>query len=307
MTLRPFVSASRRTDLPAWYSEWLISRIRAGSCRVRNPFRPSQEWVVDLSPDAVQAIFFWTRNPEPLLPYLAEIHSRGHRTIFQFTVTALPAELEPGLPPLQRRLDAFWRLADMVGPERVWWRYDPIIIGRAWTPHWHCQAFASLAERLQGATHRVTLSLVDWYRKTERRLVPAEARYGPFSRVDDSSLEGLALATELAALAAAHGMRAVACCEPGWATAGVESAACIDGRAAAEIFGFEAESLTDPGQRPACRCAPSYDIGAPHTCLGGCLYCYATSSHRRAQESFAQHDPRLAELLPLRTTVEKDA
>lgn len=306
MAHRLFVSASRRTDIPAWYSDWFIRRIRAGSCRVRNPFRPSQEWVVDLSPEAVKAVFFWTRNPAPLLPHLPEIHGYGHRTIFHFTVTALPPEMEPGLAPLKERIAAFRILAQTIGPERVWWRYDPIILSPVWTPEWHCEAFSTLAQQLRGATNRVTFSLVDWYRKTARRLEPAAARFGPFARADDQAPEGRALVARLAAIAALHNMRPVACCEPGWAEAGVDSAPCIDAVAAGDLFGFEAETTRDPGQRTHCQCAPSFDIGAPHTCLGGCLYCYATSSHRRAQDAFAHHDPSLEGLHALHTTVEKD-
>jgi hypothetical protein len=306
VTTRPFVSASRRTDLPAWYSQWLVNRIHAGFCLVHNPFKPSQQWRVDLTPEAVQALFLWTRNPRPLMPHLPAIHALGHRTVFQVTVTPYPTVMEPGLPPLSERIETLRELAGMVGAQRVWWRYDPIILGSAWTPDWHCRQFTRLARSLAGTTQRVTLSLVDPYHKTRRRLLPLKDTLGLDLETQPGDPAVVALVSQLAAIAADHGMRPVSCCEPDWAATGIAAAPCIDGAAVTRIFDLSVPEQRDPGQRQHCLCAPSFDIGAPQSCLGGCRYCYATSSHERARVAHAAHNPLGEALFPFRGTTQKD-
>ncbi len=306
MAERPFVSASRRTDIPAWYAPWFMGRVRAGYCRVRNPFRPSQSWRVALSAEAVRTLFFWTRHPGPMLPFMDELEGYRLPSLFHVTVTGLHPAIEPFPVALEARLDAIRSLAATIGPERVWWRYDPIVLSPVLSPDWHRENFRRLADALAGSTSRVTLSLVDWYRKTERRMKPLEPQLGPFARHAGDEPEVLALVADLAAAARARGMLPVSCCEPAWREAGIEPGACIDAQAAGRLFGFAVDAGTDPGQRPHCRCAPSWDIGAPHTCPGGCLYCYSTSSHSRALEAGRRHRPDDEYLVPLAWNSSKD-
>jgi DNA repair photolyase len=239
---------------------------------------------VSLAPEDVQALFFWTRFPEPLLVHLRELDDLGFRTVFHVTVTGLPPDLEPFPHPLDRRIAAVQALAERIGPGRVWWRYDPIVAGDVLTPAWHEDTFGKLAEALSGSTTRVTLSLLDWYRKTERGLRRV-ADLSAFARQDGTEPEVVRLVSALAAKAAASGMHAVSCCEPALAAAGVASGACIDAAAVHRLFGIPRVEGTDPGQRPGCRCAPSYDIGTANTCRGGCVYCYATHPHGREQSA----------------------
>lgn len=287
---RPFISASRRTDIPAWYAPWFMNRVRAGWCRTRNPFRPTQTFRISLDPKRVKAIFFWTRWPTPMLPHLRELTSMGHRFIFHVTLTGLPAPLEPERWSEKERIGAMRALADAVGRERVWWRYDPIILGEQLSTSQHLSAFARLSAELADATSRVTMSMVDWYRKTERRTARVEATTGKLHRLDGSEKRVVTLARALGEIARTHGIEPFSCCEPGFARAGIPHGACIDGAAVDRIFGTKTVAGRDPGQRAHCRCAPSYDIGANTTCLGGCLYCYSTSSHERALSNHARHD-----------------
>jgi DNA repair photolyase len=288
---RLFISASRRTDLPAWYSDWLVNRLRAGFCEVANPFNAKQVSRVSLLPADVRTLFLWTRWPVPLLPHLDEIERLGHRTIFLVTLTGLPAALEPFPHSPESRLEAIRRLAVRIGPERVWWRYDPIILGDRLDAAWHTDNFSRLVAALCGSTRRVHLSLLDWYRKTERRLEPVLAQTGPLHHLEGAEPHVLDLVRRLGDLARRHGMDPCSCCEPWFEQAGVAAGSCIDGPAAGRLFGFDCPPGGDPGQRPHCRCSPSFDIGANHTCISGCLYCYATSSHESALRRHAAHDP----------------
>jgi hypothetical protein len=287
-----FISASRRTDIPAWYTPWLMNRIRAGFCRVRNPFRPSQVREVALTAGRVEGIFFWTRWPGPLLPHLDELEERGYRTVFHVTVTGLPAELEPHPVPEAERIASMVELAGRVGRERVWWRYDPVVVGSGLDEEYHLAQLERLAGLLAPAAGRVTLSLLDWYRKTERRMnqTPMNREKG-FLRMEGDEAAVLDLVGKLAERARAAGIRPVSCCEPAWAQAGLDCGACIDGAAFSGLFARPVPHGRDPGQRPDCRCSPSIDIGAVDTCVGGCVYCYATRSHETALAAHREHLP----------------
>lgn len=288
------ISASRRTDIPAFYSQWFMERIRQGGCAVPNPFNPQQVSQVSLGPDNVEAIVFWTRNPAPLQPHLAELDERGYRYLFQFTLTGYPALLEPHLPTLPQLLDTFRRLADQVGPERVLWRYDPILLSNLTPLDWHRQQVARLAQTLEGYTTRLTVSLFDPYRKALRRL----AKLGPSLQVQvpEGITPGLAaLFTDLAQIAASSGMAIVSCAEP-WDLQpyGIAPGACIDADYIEATLGVSVSHARDKAQRPTCRCAQSKDIGMYNTCRHGCVYCYAINA---APPRHMRHDPLAPSLL----------
>ncbi|MDQ7793310.1 MAG: DUF1848 domain-containing protein [bacterium] len=270
------VSASRRTDIPAFYAEWLLNRLRAGYCLTSNPFNPRQVTRVALAPGET-VLVLWTRDPRPLLPALPELE--GFRHYFLFTLTAYPRHLEPGLPPLGQLVASFSRLSRLIGPRRVIWRYDPIILSRELDAAYHLQAFTALARALEGATERVVVSFLDPYPRVMRRL---KVNRDP----PDPDLLG-----RLAGIAGEHGIRLQTCAE------GLEpEGKCVDDGLVSELSGVAVPARKDPGQRPACRCVASRDIGAYDTCLHGCLYCYATRG-RAARRNLARHDPRAPWLL----------
>ena len=170
------ISASGKTDIPAFYSEWFIRRIRAGYCLVPNPLNAKQVTYVSLCPDEVEAIVFWSKNPNPLIPYLEELDEMGFRYYFQFTLNDYPVSLEPGVPPLHNRLSTFLNLSRRIGTLRVVWRYDPIIISNSTPVEFHVEAFTRLAQTLRNATRRVMISIIDFHRGAERSLSNLEKK-----------------------------------------------------------------------------------------------------------------------------------
>ncbi len=164
------ISASRRTDIPAFYTPWLMNRIAAGYCTVPNPFNRNQVTRVSLLPEEVAAIVFWTRNPRPLLARLDELDARGFRYYFQYTILDYPRALEPKTPPVDAAVRTFRALADRLGPARVIWRYDPIVLSLATDADFHRQRFAAIARQLRGSTQRVVVSVMDHYKKIAGRL-----------------------------------------------------------------------------------------------------------------------------------------
>ena len=164
------ISASRRTDIAAFYAPWFMNRVRAGFCSVPNPMNRKQVSQISLAPADVDAIVFWTRDPRPLLPHMAELDARGFHYYFQFSLLGYPRQIDPKSPSTRIALNAFRHLAEHIGPERVIWRYDPMVFSAITPPSYHETQFGRLAEELRGSTHRCVVSVVDIYRKLQGRL-----------------------------------------------------------------------------------------------------------------------------------------
>lgn len=279
------VSASRRSDIPAFYAAWFMGRIREGYCLVQNPFNARSYSRVPLSPGDAELILFWTKNPLPLMPYLDELDARGYAYCFSFTVTPYGRDVEPNLPPEAARLDAFAALAARLGPARVDWRYDPILLDSSHPAAWHEDRFGRLCDALAPLTTRCIFSFADPYRHLGGRIKPTEGR------------DMRDMAARLARVASPHALALYTCCERLDLSAfGVRPAACVDPQRIAGILGCPLRLMQDKGQRPGCGCAQSVDIGAYSTCPGGCAYCYATKSAALARSRFATHDPALPSL-----------
>ncbi|WP_328987735.1 DUF1848 domain-containing protein [Thiorhodovibrio winogradskyi] len=296
MSLR-IVSASRRTDIPALYGDWFMNRVRAGWCAVPNPLNSKQVSRVDFVPGET-VIVFWTRWPAPFLRHLDALSARGYPFYFLYTLVDYPRPLEPHAPTCQRSLEVFLRLSERLGPERVIWRYDPIVLSEAMDADFHRERFARIAERLRGATRRVTISIMDDYSKMRgrlRALVAAHPELAPraFVAERDGTLIG-----DLAQLAQAHGMAMQGCAEEidlqPW---GVAPGKCIDDDLIRQLFALKAPGRKDKSQRPVCGCVESRDIGMYDSCTFGCVYCYATRSFDTARRQRAGHDPMAESLI----------
>lgn len=212
------LSVSRRTDIPRWYSEWLLRRLRAGEVLVRNPYRPGQLRRVPLSPAVVDAIVFWTKDPAPLLPWLDELDGMGYRYLFQFTLTPYGPEIEPGLRDKRAIVETFQVLGCRLGRGRVLWRYDPILFTDAIGLAWHEARFRKLCKALSPFTDQVTVSFLDPY--------PGRPMGG---LRPPNALEMQELAAMLGQTAKEYHLSIVACCEAGdFSAHGIGRAACID-------------------------------------------------------------------------------
>lgn len=279
------ISASRRTDIPAFYADWLLNRLQQGYVLVRNPFNPNQVSQVPLAVQAVDCIVFWTKNPAPLLPRLEEIDRLGYRYYFQFTLTACDHSLEQNLPAKAAVSATFRELAQRIGSERVLWRYDPIIFTPVLTPARHLQWFEYLAAQLQGSTHRCTISFLSLYEKCKRNLKGIEL-------LPLEATKKRQFVAQLAAIAERYDIGLRACCDPFLQEqCGIEAAKCIDDRVVAAILGQPVSVKKDAGQRQGCGCAASIDIGAYNTCPHGCRYCYANISEQVVARNRVAHDP----------------
>lgn len=261
------LSVSRRTDIPCHYAEWFMERVRDGFVFCRNPRRPSQISRIPITPDCVDAIVFWTKDPGPLVPYLDELDSRGFRYYFQVTLTPYGKDLEPGLREKREILADVCRLGKRVGKRGLVWRYDPVLFTPHYTLSWHEHAFAALCRVMAPFTDQVTISFLDEYRGM---------RHSGLHAPSNEEMERFAsFAGETAALA---GLSVRACSEKGdYSRYGILPASCIDEKRLCDLVGAPLKLSHDNGQRENCGCYKSVDIGAYDTCPNGCIYCYANS------------------------------
>jgi len=278
------ISASRRTDIPAFYSPWLMNRIRAGYCYYPNPVNPAKFYRVSLLKEDVSGIVFWTRHPAPLMPYLPELERAGFPYYFQYTVIGYPENIDGRSPPVETAIKNFLALSDDIGPNRVVWRYDPIILNTRITEEWHRNNFSRLADAIGSAAHHLVISIVDPYMKTKRRLGSAEngVCYDISAYTD--------LLNWIASEAADRKLHVESCAEMSLHVPGIASGRCVDAHLLDIISGHESSSLKLHKQREGCLCHYSVDIGVNNTCGFGCTYCYATSNLDRAREIVKRHD-----------------
>ena len=277
------LSASRRTDIPACYSDWFFNRIDAGFVLVRNPVNFHQVSRISLSPQVVDCIVFWSKNPEPMLGRLEKL--RDYPFYFQFTLTPYGRDIEPGLPEKSKIVDTFRRLSEKIGPQRVIWRYDPILLQEKYPVSRHIECFGELARRLNGYTEKVTISFLDIYAGIAKSM----ERLG-ISAPNDG--EKRTIARALSAIARENGMRMDTCAEEIDLSAyGIFHARCIDDRLIGRISGCWLDVEKDKNQRPACGCVSSIDIGAYASCPCGCVYCYANNGRSLAGSRKRTHDP----------------
>jgi DNA repair photolyase len=288
------ISASRRTDIPAFYSEWLMNRIRQEYALVRNPLYPKKATSVDLSPGAVDAIVFMTRNPGPLLPHLDELEQRGYRFCFQMTITEYPRLLEPQVLATEEAIRLFQNLSERVGPEKVIWRFDPIVLSTLTTEEFIFKTFKEIAGRLQSCTQRVIISFADYYKKVIRNFRKIEETAGIFFIDLHEDPERLyRIAGGIAEIARDHQMEIFSCAEKqDLSSVGIQKGKCIDADHLSRIFGVTIHSFKAKNQRKDCGCDHSQDIGQYDTCLHGCAYCYATKNLPAALKNRSVHDPQ---------------
>jgi hypothetical protein len=282
---RMIISASRRTDIPAFYSDWLIKRLEEKFVLVRNPFNPHHLSRIRLSPEVVDFIVFWTKNPDPMLSKLDLVDSFHIPYYFLFTITSYDKSLEKKLPSKNNVIDTFRKLSEKIGKKRVVWRYDPILLTEKIDTQYHYEHFESLCGKVETHTERCIISFMHMYKKCVRNLKE-------FSIITPDEEKMAEIAHRLSGIAIRHGIRVQTCAlEIDLAKTGVIRGKCIDDELISDITGLELEVEKDRYQRKACDCVESIDIGSYNTCMHGCLYCYANSDLITAEKNHDMHDP----------------
>ena len=318
------ISASRATDIPAFFSKWFFNRLEKGYCTWKNPFNQQKQYI---SFSKCKVIVFWTKNPEPIIPYLHILDKLGIHYYFQVTLNDyVQEELEPNLPPIETRIETFKKLSNLIGPDRVLWRFDPIIICSTISPRSILTKIWHIGNQLKGYTHKLIFSFVDIksYRKVQNNLVKetslftkSNVEHGEGTETQRQEIvEGLC---KLRDIWKNDGwdLTMATCAESlDLEKYGIEHNSCVDGKLMERVFGEDKEliyylrtgklpepnlfgyayelpdthkNIKDKGQRKLCGCIISKDIGMYNTCRHFCVYCYANTSRDRVTENVKRH------------------
>lgn len=277
------ISASRRTDIPAFYSEWFFDRLSKEVVYVKNPMNRKQVGQIQLTPDTVDCFVFWTKNPGPMLKKLKHLDQMGYPYFFQFTMTPYERDIEPVFTDKEEIICNFLTLSELIGKERVIWRYDPIFLNYRYTKEYHYKMFDYFCSRLSGFCDTCMISFIDIYKKIKKNMEKISV-----FETDLFDMEEIGI--QFAKIASAHKIQLRTCdvdCD--LTPYGIVPGACIDGALISQITGRSYPFKKDVSQRKTCRCVKSYDIGQYDTCVHYCNYCYANSSINRVNKNYQQH------------------
>ncbi len=276
------LSVSRKTDIPAFYSDWFYNRIKEGFCYTQNPMNTKQFSKVLINTDVVDAIVFWTKNPKSMLARIDEIKKFPY--YFQFTINSYTTDIEAHLPKKIYLIETFKALSDKIGNDRVVWRYDPILLNNNYTIDYHIKHFETIAKALCGYTNKVVISYIDFYRKISKNW--NELAIKRFE-INDKNL----LADALSTIAQSYNLKIETCSEDiDLAKYNINHAKCIDDGLLEKIIKCRLNVKKDDTQRESCGCVKSVDIGIYNSCSNGCKYCYASFSEESIKKNIKQHD-----------------
>ncbi|MBU1076729.1 MAG: DUF1848 domain-containing protein [Spirochaetes bacterium] len=278
------ISASRRTDLPAWHSDWLLDIFKKQKVVWKNPFNPTYKKKICF--DNTRIVVFWSKYPEPLINKLDFFDKKEIRYYFQFTLNDYPVELEMDLPSLSTRIDCLKKLVDRIGKGRVVWRFDPIILTDKINPDYIFNSIRSIGDQVQGYVERLMISFICFYPKVKKRLHKAGIQYK--ENTDENKLE---LYKKIGKIGKDLGIQVMSCADPlninnELAGKNIEKGRCVDALLIKKMFSDDQDFIEkldllkkDKGQRKECGCIQSVDIGSYNTCRHHCMYCYANSKN----------------------------
>lgn len=284
------ISASRRTDIPAFYSEWFMNRIRDGYVRWVNPFSRLVHRI-SLRPEDVMAFVLWSKNYAPLVPHMDELDARGYRMLFHFTINGLPRVFEPRVPDAQKTIECAHALSERYGPDPVLWRYDPVLISSITDVQYHLDRFRELCAAMEGAVRRCYFSFTVFHNKVQRNATALHGETG-IALHDLPPSDRIEIANALADIASDHGIEMLSCCGDYLAEGKIKKAHCTDAELLFRLYPDRTRRLVEAPTREGCGCCECTDIGAYDTCAHGCIYCYASSRAQTALRNHERHDPR---------------
>jgi hypothetical protein len=285
------ISVSRRTDVPAFYGDWFMRRLREGYAGAVNPFG-GKRYLVSLKPEDVSCFVFWSKDFTPFIEPLETLDRLGYRFYFNYTLTALPAVFESHVDK-DAALKTLLYLSERYSPRHINWRFDPIVLSDVTDEAFYLDVFERLAARLAGRVERCYFSFVALYSKVKRNFRQMQEQ-SDISVTDPPAEQKIALADRLASIAERHGIRMYSCCAEYLLSPSIHKAHCIDGAIIQQLFSPADFEPKDKPTRQECGCTESIDIGTYDTCPHGCVYCYANANKAVAAKAFATHDPASA-------------
>lgn len=291
--IKLIISASRRTDIPAFYAEWFMNRVRDEKVIIYNPYNKlGQE--ISLSPEDVDVIVFWSKNYGPLLNKLDELKDK-YRLYFLFTITGLKGILEENVIDPNIALEQFINISSKFSPEHIQWRFDPIVLTNVTEADFYIKKFTEIAKKLYGYTHRCYISFANIYTKVLRNFEYLE-KVRDIKLLDKNMIYKKEIAERLADIGEKYDIKLYSCCNDFLISDRISKASCIDAEYLNRLFNINIKSSKSP-TRKQCGCYKSVDIGVYNTCPNGCYYCYANYNRELAVKNYNQHNPESMFLL----------
>ena len=285
------LSASRRTDIPRFYFDWFLNRLQEGHVLVRNPINHQQVSYVELNTQTIDCIAFITKNPTPMIPKLSQLDPYPY--FVQFTLNAYGNDIEKSLPRKKELMNTSKRLSQIIGPERVAWRYSPILLSKEYTLSHHLHYFELFAKQLEGYTTLCRISFLEVYSKLETYMKALG-----ISDVPES--QKTLLAKRFLEIGKQYGMEVGGCGNLDLKAAGIPKAGCVDATYVSRVINKPVRKGVSSYRPEGCNCLPTVDIGSYNTCANGCVYCYANKSMEHQplkMKAYDAHSPILCDSL----------
>lgn len=281
------ISASRRTDIPAFYGDWFMNRIAAGTAIYTNPFN-GVKYSVSLKKENVAAIALWSKNFTPFIQNAIKLKELGYPLFFNYTITGLPPVFEPAAPPAERAIETLKILSDEFTPDSINWRYDPVLISDITGEDYHCERFEQLCRSLSGYVKRCYISFPTPYGKVERSFARIRSEAG-ITIITPDTEQRISIARKLSSIAAEYSVTVYSCCSDYLAGGGILKGHCIDGSIISSVYGIDLSMFKARPTRRECGCTESVDIGVYDSCPHGCIYCYANSNREKASAFYQEY------------------
>ncbi len=276
------INTGSRTDVVQYYTKWLLKRFEEGFVYSRNPLFPNKVTRYELNPDIVDCVIFCSKNYEPILPYIKDITNKFN-TYFHYTITAYGKDIEPNVPNIDKSIETLIKLSQIVGTQRIAWRYDPVLLTDKYTKSLHYTTFDYMSARLAPYIDRCIFSFVEMYKKLKNNMPEI---------VLLTDKEKIEIAKMLGAVAKQYNMTIQTCAaENDYTEFGILVSGCLTAEIIGNANNVKFKTLKHSGNRRGCGCMETRNIGDYDTCPNGCKYCYANSNPEIAKINFAKHDP----------------
>lgn len=276
------LNTGSRTDTVQYYTEWLLKRFEQGFVYSRNPMFPNKVTKYELDSQTVDCIIFCSKNYEPILPYIKNITDKFN-TYFHYTITAYDKDIEPNVPTIDKSIETLIKLSNIVGKQRIAWRYDPILLTKKYSKELHYKTFDHIAQKLSPHIDRCIFSFVEMYKKLKTNMPEI------ILLTNEDKIE---IAKNIGLIAKKYNMIIQTCAtETNYEKFGILHSGCLTTEILGQANNVKFKSIKHSGNRKNCQCIESRNIGDYDTCPNGCKYCYANQNPEIAKINYQKHNP----------------
>ena len=282
------INVGGRTDIVNYYTPWLLNRLEEGYAYSRNPFARENVYKLSLKSEDVDCLLFCSKNYKPILKHIGDIDEK-YNILCNYTITAYGKDIEPKVPSINQSIKTLKRLSDIVGVNKILWRYDPILLTEKYTVEKHLETFEYMAEKISPLVYRCIFSFVDMYKKVEENM----PEIIPFTDEDK-----VKLLKGIGEISKKYNLYTQTCAtNESYERYGIHAAGCTTREILEQAHNVVYKNVKGTGIRENCHCIPSRDIGAYNSCLSECKYCYANRKPDIPKKVIKMHDEKSPLLL----------